>query len=301
MIRKPTIIITSLGRTGTQFFAVLFRDLLPNATSLHEPDVFNFFQYESAGERIRQTVRQIREVGFYNLFVRKALSSGSLIALSDLRVEGQLEYHEGAKQLLRQRRRFVSSRKGDAYVESNAGYYGLIDISKEVFEHHRIAYIVRDGQSWVRSKMNWGQMYNKSRIRGLLAHTWPTAAEIEGDPYAQEWPAMSRFEKICWAWARLNEYALSTLERNPGARVIRFEEIFESSNRYLHLADLVNFAAELPGVEPVPAEALEGWLDQKIHGSRGNFPAWSDWSPRQKQQFSQICGPLMEELRYEFD
>lgn len=301
MINKPTIILTSLGRTGTKFFAALFSDIIPYSTSLHEPDVFNFFQYEGTKERIRQTIKQIQEVSFYTLFVRKALGRGSIIELSDSRVRGELKYEEVVRQLLKQRSGFVESREGAMYVESNAGYYGLLDILSEVFEHHRIVYIVRDGRGWVQSKMNWGQMYNKSTIRGVFAHTWPTALEMESDPYRSKWNSMSRFERICWAWTRLNRYALDTVRENPNARVFRFEDIFKSENRYQHLAELVNFATDMPGVDPVPAEALDGWLDRRIHKSSGDFPAWSEWSTQQKQQFIEICGPLMEELGYELN
>jgi hypothetical protein len=301
MIKKPTIVLTSLGRTGTKFFAALFSDIIPYSTSLHEPDVFNFFQYEGTRQRIRQTFQQVQMVGFYTLFVRKALGRGSIIKLSDSRVRGELKDRETVRYLLKQRCRFVNSREGSIYVESNAGYYGLMDVLGEVFEHHRCAYIVRDGRDWVRSKMNWGQMYNKGKFRGVFAHTWPTALEIEKDPYRSRWNPMSRFERVCWAWSRLNEYALSTVQENPNARVFRFEDIFKSENRYQHLAELVDFTTDMPGVDPVPAEALDGWLDRKIHKSSGDFPAWPEWSTQQKQQFTEICGPLMEELGYAID
>jgi hypothetical protein len=301
MISKPVIIITSLGRTGTQFFATLFKELLPNATALHEPDVFNFFQYEGTRERIRQTFKQVRSVGFYNLFVRKALGDGSIIELSDARVRGKLSDRETVRQLMKQRCSFVNSRGGYLYVESNAGYYGLMDVLSEVFEHYRSAYIVRDGRGWVRSKMNWGQMYNKGKVRAIFAHTWPTALDIESDPYRSEWNSMSRFERICWAWTRLNKYALGTVQENPNARIFRFEDIFKSKDRYQHLAELVDFVTYMPGVAPVPTKALDGWLDHQIHKSSGDFPAWPEWSTQHKQQFVEICGPLMEELGYELD
>jgi hypothetical protein len=300
-VDKPVIVITSLGRTGTKFFAALFSDTIAKATSLHEPDVFNLFQYADADERIRQTIKQIQEVGFYNLFIRKVLGSGNIIELSDARIRNQLKYEEAVRRLSKQRANFICSREVLAYIESNIGYYGLIDVLNDVCEHHRVVYIVRDGRDWARSHMNWGQLYNKSKIRAIFAHTWPTALEIESDSYRSKWNSMSRFERICWAWSRLNGYALSTVQENPNARVFRFEDIFKSENRYQHLAELVNFATDMLGVDPVPAEALDGWLDRKIHKSSGDFPAWPEWSTQQKQQFTEICGPLMEELGYAID
>lgn len=300
-ISRPTIIITSLGRTGTQFFAALFRDILPSATSLHEPDVFNFFQYKGASERLRQTIRQVQQVGFCYLFVRKALGKGSVIELSDSRVRGEIGHGEAGRRLLKQRSRFVDSRAGSVYVESNAGYYGLLDLLDDVYGHFKAVYLIRDGRDWVRSMMNWGQMYNKGRFRGIVAHTWPMASEIPGNPYQSKWDSMSRFERICWAWSDLNWYALGTLEQDPDARTFHFEDVFAADDRYEHLAELVSFATNMPGIEPVPSRALEGWLDRRMHGSSGDFPAWPDWSSQHRAQFSSICGPLMEELGYEVD
>lgn len=294
MINKPTIIITSLGRTGTRFFYTLFANVLSNCTALHEPDVLHIFHS-------RELVKQVKDAGVYSLIIRKALGKPNLIRLSDSRVVGELSRSEIKQEILSQREDFIHSKRGSIYVESNAGYYALVDTLPEVFTHHRAVYIIRDGRGWVRSKMNWGEMYGKGKLRSIFAHTWPTAPEIAEDPYADQWHTMSRFERICWAWTKLNGYALDIVQDNPSARVFRFEDIFKSENRYQHLAELVNFATDMPGVDPVPAEALDGWLDRRIHKSSGDFPAWSEWSTQQKQQFIEICGPLMEELGYELN
>lgn len=305
MIKKPTVIITSLGRTGTKFFYELFKEVIPNGTSLHEPDVFNIVQYRGKGELARQILKQIREAGVHNMIVRKGLGKWSLIKLSDARVRGELGYANAVQQVLSQRRKFVHSQSGDVYVESNVAYYGLIDVLKDVYEHHRAAYIIRDGHEWVQSWMNWGGMhggiYGKGRIVSIFAHNWPTALEIGNDPYKLKWDSMSRFEKLCWAWVRLNEYALGTIQENPNAMVFRFEDIFQSKDRYQHLANLVQFVTTFPHIDPIATDSLEGWLDRQVHKSVARFPSWEEWSAEHKQQFKTICGPLMEKLGYEFD
>jgi hypothetical protein len=301
MIKKPTIIITTLGRTGTKFFHELFEEIIPDTTSLHEPDYLNFGQYRGARKRIRQAIRQIQESGASNLIIRKSLGKWSLIELSDARVRRELGYAEAVQQVLNQRREFIQSQSGSVYVESSSAYYGLIDVLKDVYEQHRIVYIIRDGRDWVRSKMNWGKMYDKGRIRSIFSHTWPTALEIESDSYRAKWGTMSIFEKRCWAWVRLNEYALGTIQENPSARVFRFEDVFQSEDRYQHLEDLVQFVTTFPHAEPIATGSLEGWLDRQIHQSVARFPPWEEWSTEHKQQFRTICGPLMRKLDYEFD
>ena len=112
---------------------------------------------------------------------------------------------------------------------------------------------------------------------------------------------MSRFERLCWAWAKLNNYALRTVAENASARVFRFEDIFESDERYDFLFELLSFVTDLPEVEPVTLEALEGWLERQIHKSSGGFPRWADWSLQQRHQFEEMCSALMERLGYSLD
>ena len=190
---------------------------------------------------------------------------------------------------------------GSIYVEANIGYYGLLDITPAVFKHHRAIYIVRDGRTWIRSHMNWGQFYGKSGLRKLLAHNWPTATDIPDDPYAGKWKGISRFERLCWAWTRLNRYAMDTISKNPDARVFHFEKIFSGAGRYQVLDELVAFTTALPGIDPVQLRNTGGWLERKVHQSSNEFPVWQEWAEEQKKQFIEICGPLMNKLGYVID
>ncbi len=232
------------------------------------------------------------------MFIGKALGRWSIIELSDKRVRGELDYASAVNKLIIQRSKFIETRQGSFYIESSPGYYGILDVCQQVFLHHRIAFMIRDGRSWVRSWMNWGHLYAKGPLRRVYAHTWPTAVEIKDDPYHNQWLHMSRFERICWAWTTLNQYALNTIVMNPNSKLFFFEEIFKAGDRYHNLYQLVTYLTDLPVVNPVEKPALKGWLEQKIHPSEADFPAWSDWSLKQKQQFEYICGPLMRQVGY---
>ena len=306
MIDKPTIIITSLGRTGTKFFAKFFQEVIPTSTSIHEPDVFTIGNLDNKHEKIEHLVVQIGQAGLFNLF-RKLLGRWSLVSLSDSRLRGA-SARKIEKSFFRQRQKFINSRPGRVYIESSFGYYGLIDILSNVFEQHRVAFIIRDGRDWVRSWMSWGirigvpgAVYGKSRAKEIIGHSWPTAKELRGDEYQSKWDFMSAFEKFCWAWDRLNSYALKTMQENPNAKIFRFEDIFKSNNRYENLKKMVNFVTDMPGVGSADFRQLDGWLDYQIHKSGGKFPAWSGWTSQQKQQFTDICGSLMDELGYEIN
>jgi hypothetical protein len=231
----------------------------------------------------------------------KALGKWTLIKLSDSRFRGNLSDNQAKKNLHAQRSNFINRMAGSLYVEANIGFYGLLDITPQVFKNHKAIYLIRDGRDWVRSHMNWGEMYGKSKFRSLISHTWPTASAIKDDPYRNEWQTMPRFEKLCWAWAMLNKYALTATKGNSNAKIFRFEDIFISDTRYQYLAKLARFTTDMPGVQPISTEKLEGWLDRRVHESSGSFPNWFEWSAQQNQRFSKICGPLMKELGYEFN
>jgi hypothetical protein len=146
--------------------------------------------------------------------------------------------------------------------------------------------------------MIWGEAYGKRGIRKYMMHRWPCASDLPQDPYAEEWHTFSRFERLCWAWSRLNQYALDALERNDQARLFLFESIFQRQGRYEALSDLVRFTTSLPGLEPVRLGDIEDMLKNKVNPSSDKFPAWDGWTKTQQHQFERICGPSMEQLGY---
>jgi hypothetical protein len=295
MIDRPTILITSLGRTGTEFFARFFGQILPNTTSLHEPDIF---QNTGVENKFARYLQQVRLAGPWRMVVLKALGKWTLVKVSDSKFLGRINQAQAIRDLSNQRQGLIDRMPGSIYVEANIGYYGLLDIAPQVFKEHRAIYIVRDGREWIRSHMNWGEFYGKKGIRKLISHNWPAASDVPDDPCAAEWSNFSRFEQLCWAWSTLNTYALDTIAGNPDARMFRFEKIFSGEDRYQVLNDLVAFATSLPRMGSTHSASTAGWLEKKTHQSADGFPAWESWTAHEKQQFERICGPLMQRLGY---
>ena len=296
MIEKPSILVTSIGRTGTEFFARMFSDLIPDSTSLHEPDIF---QNTGVDNKWGHYLSQVRRAGIWRMMFLKALGKWTLVKLPDARFLGRINRDQALRGLVAQRKRFVEQQPGAVYIEANIGYYGLLDLTTEAFENHRAVYIVRDGRDWVRSHYNWGEFYGKKGFRKLISHNWPCASDLSEDPYAEKWDSLSRFEQLCWAWSNLNQYALDKLSDNPFVKVYRFEQIFSGDAKYDVLADLVSFATSLPGIDSKQLSSTEGWLERKIHPSPGGLPVWDSWTREQKTQFKRLCGSLMEKLGYE--
>lgn len=302
MINKPTVIITSLGRTGTLFFKELFDSSVSDCTCLHEPDRLNFGQFKGIRDRTTQVLHQINESGPLNILYRKfLLSDWSIESISKERLTGKSNDVEAKKRIVSQRRKFIQSQPGTLYIESSSAFYGVIDLLSEVFNEHRVIYIIRDGRDWVRSKMNFGTIYNKNKLQQMISGTWPTAVDLNDGIYSEKWHKMSRFEKICWAWSALNQYALACVAKNPCARVFRFEDLMNLPEGDKNLSDLLGFATNLNIPVNFAPNNLSDMLRQKTHTSTKVFPDWSKWNRSQVDCFVRICGPLMKKMGYEIN
>ena len=295
MIERPSIIITSLGRTGTTFFANLFGEIIPNSSSFHEPDIYQYY----TNDRYGAFIKRVKDAGLYNMVFLKLLGKWSLMKVSDERFTGKLRYENAVKMVIRQRDRFVNTKPGSVYIESNAGYYGLIDVLRGVYRSHNVIFIIRNGRDWVSSALNVGELYANRGLRDLFAHKMPIASQFPDDPLGSDWESASRFVKLCWAWSKLNAYALETVENNPNARMFQFEHIFVDAGKYQNLNELVSFATTFPGISPLQLGSTKGWLEKKINKSENNPNEWEKWTREEKHQFEDICGPIMQKLGYD--
>lgn len=295
MIEKKTIIISSIGRTGTKFFAELFSDLFPFSTSLHEPDILTLGRQSSLS-------RQIKEIGFYYLLM-KIMRNWSLVKVSDSFVTGTISEDEAVRKILRQRSKFIESRPGSLYVESSLGYYGVLDLLDQVFKDYRGVYIVRNGTEWVRSFMDRGlhksnPIYNKNSLAEKFTHTWPKASDFDQDLYQDKWKSLSRFQKLCWAWTKLNNIALKSIANNPNIRLFYFEDIFQSKTSS-SLAELVKFVSGNLFHEQTSPKMSYYLQKQPPNSSLNRYPSWSSWTENQKEFFLDTCKPLMDQLGYD--
>jgi hypothetical protein len=295
MIERPSIIITSLGRTGTTFFSSLFKEIIPDCDSFHEPDIVQYF---GTKDRIGAFLQRVKDAGPYRMVFLKLIGKWSLIKLSDARLTGQADYLSAVKQLLQQRKNFINSKNGDVYVETNGGYYGLLDVLHGAYQNHRAIFLIRDARSWVLSTLKVKELYGKKGVRNALSHKWPSAQNFSNDPLRHSWNHSSRFVKLCWVWSKLNQYAIETVQKNPHAKLFKFEEVFLNYQKYEGLNNLVSFAAEVVPLKTKIGNTA-GWLDSKINSSHEDESLWDSLPADDKRQFKIICGPLMEKFGYD--
>ncbi len=133
MIEKPVIFVTSLGRTGTEFFANFFGNILPDCTSLHEPNTFAL--QTRTKNKFEEYAQQIQRAGIWRMVVLKTIGKWNLAKISNSRFSGSLSHDQAVHDLYQQRMGFIAKMPGSIYAEANLGYYGLLDVIPNVFKY----------------------------------------------------------------------------------------------------------------------------------------------------------------------
>jgi hypothetical protein len=171
----------------------------------------------------------------------------------------------------------------EVYGEVNSVLRRHAEALQAAFPEAGFLHLVRDGRDVVRS------MYSAT----AMLEGDPNTQDIyprEGDPYADEWPQMSRFERVCWYWRVENRYLRQYIDA-----FVRFEDVLASHEGFRE-GLLEPLGLELP--EPVWAEAV----DRPKNPTRDyDLPAWPDWNEERKQAFAEICGEEMRAFGYDLD
>src|SRR5258706_4032134 len=95
MIEKPTILVTSIGRTGTEFFSRFFANIIPDCTSLHEPNTIVITTHIE--NRLEQYVQQVRLAGIWRMVFLKGFGEWNLTKLSASRFLRNLSYRQASR------------------------------------------------------------------------------------------------------------------------------------------------------------------------------------------------------------
>lgn len=293
-IHKPSIFVTSTGRTGTQFFARLFGDVVPDCDALHEPGMPNFRKPD-------EILEAVRHFGWRHVFLDVFHPDRNVRGLSFLNNSGHIDDMRLREALYSCRAEFVSSLSGNRYVESNGALIGLINVLPTVFSHCRTILMIRDPRTWLASMYNSSYAsvkYSRTDYPYRVFHSRITPGVCSDDPYQDKWADMDWFQRNCWYWRRHYSSAVRCVHQSGHARCFRFEDIFSGPERYQHLGKLVNFATEFLDTSVRPS-SLRGVLDKKVNQTQSKkFPCWHDWPPERAQQCYQICGSLMTEFGY---
>ena len=217
-IVKPSIFITSAGRTATRFISELIKCAIPNCYSDQEPDVWRLDSVIiDLKKNYPEFSRKIRDFGFFNMTFGKLTPLGNPRGLSSARQMGRISETKASKILFDFRNKFISGLEYSIYAECNLQMVGLIDIIPKVFPNSKTIFIIRDGRDWVRSSCNgYFAPYSIGDPVRFFPGSRPSSSRCQEDPFKDRWNSFSRFQKLCWYWRKHAKYALETLPKTPG-------------------------------------------------------------------------------------
>jgi hypothetical protein len=257
--------IVSTGRTGTQKLAGIFSKVCDRVDSRHEPspDMFDLGTDYARGR----------------IPFKRAL--GDFLAARDHICS---EVHAAGL---------------DYYIESNNNLGLLIPVMRGPFGRRKIIHVVRDGRDFVRSA------YSKTvpsatsgGVKGLfLTDEDPRprlqAPDFAEDPYGERWNRMSRFEKLCWLWVKLDGMICHAIAGDPMAITVKFEDIFDEGRGYRGLWDIVEFLGLHARMTVGPERVHKLMSVKENRTERYLIPRWPEWTSVQMEQFQQIAGEHM--------
>ncbi|MEA3449815.1 MAG: hypothetical protein U9Q85_02455 [Patescibacteria group bacterium] len=294
MINKPTIIISSMGRTGTNFFARYFRKIFSDSVSLHEPGSIVLNR-----KKIRFK-KSLKYAGWRVSVINKFINTEDIKKLSKKRMEGKINKEETAEKIIKIRKNIINNIDKNIYIESNYQFQGVLDVLPLVFSNFQSLYIIRDPRDWVRSFINRRGLYHWSDLHYILNNR--INAYAVGEKTKTEWKQMNQFEKLSWAWNFINGYALDSIKKTATCRLIKFEDIFVADNKtnnLLAITDSLRQENRNLKINKNYKKITKTILEKKINKSYYSIlPKWTAWENEQAKTLNKYCGKLMHKLGY---
>lgn len=299
-IQKPCIFITSGGRTATRFISEVLSESITDCFSTQEPDVWRLDSLIDISSNWRMWIHKLKDFGLCNMTVGKLFATGNLRGISLARQRGLINEDQAALRLFEMRSRFISRQSEKIYAECNHQLAGLIDILPKIFPNSKAVFMIRDGRDWVRSWFNgYFTPYGKRDPFYYLKSGRANATQFPDDPFYLVWDELSPFQKVCWLWRSHIEFVCKIIEKNPGAKIFCYEELFSKTNQTEKILDLLRYVTEFPDGTRADYD-YQGQLDGvRFHAARlDSFPKWTDWDSRLVEEFQQICGDILLKQGY---
>lgn len=153
---------------------------------------------------------------------------------------------------------------------------------KEIFPNAKFFHLVRDGRDVVRSMMSREILDTKDPMK-------PFVRPDDSDPYAGQWPGMSRFERLCWQWKNENEAIADVTDHH-----IQLEKLKAD---YAYFNECIN---AFLGVD-ITEEHWANYQSPKNITPKYKISHWKEWNGRQRESFEKICGEQFTRLGYELN
>ncbi|MFI3226137.1 MAG: hypothetical protein R3Y09_01895 [Clostridia bacterium] len=288
---KKRIFISSTGRTATQFFAKYLNVMIEDSVSLHEPGTPWF-------SKPKQLFTQIRDYGVYHLSIGQGKNTHSMYKLSRDFMAGDITKVQACKNILRINNQ-VDKLYNDAkvIVYSSGHIYGLLNLIDEVYDDSRFVFIIRDPRDWIGSALNKMEysLYGPVEIFFRKLSLQPSC--LKNDPYAENWKKLSKFEKYCWFYNKLNENAMQVMKNKSNFRVFKYEDIFLSDKKAENFEDMLNFATDFNSGK-IQCDFKSELISKRVDSKQAKAKAWENWSAEEVKIMQKHCGSLMEQFGY---
>ena len=283
---KYFVFIISAGRTGTKYFGTVLQETIDDSFSVHEPDVLSGINF--------RLLHQIKNFGFYNMVPGRT----GIRTLSEKFMGQQISEKELSNSVINHRKKYYGSIPKQLIIESYYGWYGCIPAIRKVFKNYRVIVVARDPRDWVTSNVNWKEWYGKNDWVSRLKAGRINPNMVGDKDYAQKWEGFSRFQKLCWAYGHIYNTLLDEVEKDNHVQLFKYEELFQSSERYESLERLLKFITKFDDYNfnfSVPDRLLE----RRIHkNSSDEFPKHPEWAEELQNQYWEICGDIHHRLKY---
>ncbi len=293
IFNKNVIFISSTGRTGTQFLAKVMSMMIDNCTSFHEPGTPWL-------TKPKKLIRQIRRYGLYHMTVGQVKPTHSIYKLSADRVSKRVVNREAKEYIKRMRKDLIANVNEEIYLESSGHLYGVLDLLDDIFSNSKFVFIIRDPRRWIKSALNTLEYTIYGPMDPSFLKLSIKASDFAKDSYFNKWDKMSKFEKYCWYYNKLNSYVFNKMEGRDNFKVYRHEDLFHKDRRDEFFVDMLSFVSKFPDDFNRNYEYKRELMDKKVHSNakKEKISDWQEWSSHLAKKLDEHCGEWMERFNY---
>ncbi|MFI3325779.1 MAG: hypothetical protein R3Y35_06355 [Clostridia bacterium] len=286
---KKRIFISSTGRTATQFFAQYLNLMIENSSSIHEPGT-------PWVSKPRRLLTQIKSYGLYHLTLGQNKNTHSMYKLSRDYVKGCISPQKACENILSINKKVDELYNTDVMVYSSGHIYGLLGLLDEVYDEANFVFIIRDPRDWIGSALNKMEYSLYGPVEFFLRELSLQPSCFDDDPYKDSWKKLSKFEKYCWFYNKLNTMVLETMKDKPNFKVFRYEDIFLSENCVENFGNLLEFSTQFK-TGKINYTYKSELIGEKID-SKQKSKTWRNWTKEEAKIMMKHCGTLMNEYGY---
>lgn len=290
---KHYAFITSAGRTGTRFLGEKLGQMIPEAFSVHEPDVLTL--------DLKDNIRKIRKFGVDQMLWKRFLGKSGIRNLSQQLISGKSNEEETWHLLLAQRANYWNEIPEELIIESYSGWFGLLPLIRKNLMKYRIAIITRHPADWIRSAIQWESLYGKRDWVNILGRERLNPSMLGDKEHVLQWKNYEPFEKLCWAWAATYGTALENENEDKDTAVFKYEELFHPIHGKDKMNELLKHICSYDDKSfHYKMDELE--LKQRIHENKNtSFPPFEKWTDEMKATMLKHCASVMKKAGYDLN